>query len=122
MGLAINSVVGRTLNQFHIHMSCINKAARDTLTSNVAKITTNKWTKISILNKQTYDVILLTDLTTNPFLIMRTVPGYSEAGLETLVVTGKPGTTNFYLLEDYAHGLDKGAGEELLDQKCATWP
>jgi CDP-diacylglycerol pyrophosphatase len=122
MGLAINSVMGRTLNQFHIHMSCINKEVRDTLASNMAKITTKKWTKIPIPNKQTYSVTLLTDLTTNPFLIMRTVPGYTAPGLETLVVTGKPGTTNFYLLEDYTHGADIGAGEELLDQKCATWP
>jgi len=53
---------------------------------------------------------------------MHSVPGFTEAGLESLVVTGKPGTTNFYLLEDYTHGADPGQGENLLDQKCATFP
>jgi len=125
MGLAVNSIAGRTSNQLHIHMSCINKAVRETLTSNMATITSTKWTKIQIpvspTAKRSYSVILLPDLNQNPFLVM-----YTEGPItpedETLVVTGKPGTTNYYLLEDYAHSGDIGEGEELLDQTCASWP
>jgi CDP-diacylglycerol pyrophosphatase len=125
MGLAVNSIAGRTSNQLHIHMSCINRAVREALTSNMAMITITKWTKIQIpvspTFKRSYSVILLPDLSQNPFLVMYT-EGPIVPGDETLVVTGMPGTTNYYLLEDYSHSSDIGEGEELLDQTCASWP
>lgn len=129
MGLAINSQMGRTLNQLHIHMACINKAVQDTLAKAkpTPPITTTAWSgpipmTVPATGPHSYRAIVLNSLGQNPFLVMQSVPGYSDPGRETLVVTGKPGTSTYYLLEDYAHGADVGHGEELLDYTCATQP
>jgi CDP-diacylglycerol pyrophosphatase len=135
MGLAINSAYVRTLNQLHIHMSCLNKTAGDTLAG--LKITT-AWSAVHLPNAMSpyiYNVKLLPNLTSyNPFLEMYSSPGYlkdPDPAKQTLVVTyTKPGITpaGFILLEDYSHTItsgstkidDKGEGEKLLDQKCTT--
>jgi len=130
MGLAINSQMGRTLNQLHIHMACINKAVQDTLATAkpTPPITTTAWSglipmTVPAKGPHSYRAIVLGNLGQNPFLVMQSVPGYSsDPGKVTLVVTGKPGTSTYYLLEDYAHGSDEGHGEELLDYTCATQP
>lgn len=127
MGLAINSKKGRTQNQLHIHMACINKAVQTTLASVKPPITSTWSAPIPftfLKNKHSYRAIVLTNLSSNPFLVVKTVPGYNpkKPGLPTLAVTGKPKTTQYYLLEDYTHDSDKGVAEELLDKSCTTQP
>ena len=131
MGLAINSETGRTQNQLHIHMACINKAVQTTLSTAkpTPPITMTAWSgpipmTVPAGSAHSYRAIVLTSLAQNPFLVMQSVPGYSpkDPGKETLVLTGVPGKSTYYLLEDYAHGTDAGHGEELLDYTCATQP
>ncbi len=126
MGLAINSVAGRGLNQLHIHMACFDANVQAALATAAAKtpITTTWSAPIVLKNGHGYRAILLTNLAiSNPFLVMQSVKGYNpkDPGLVTLVLTGKPKVTNqWYLLEDYTHDKDKGHGEELLDEDCTT--
>lgn len=125
MGLAINSEKGRTQNQLHIHMACIKKEVQTTLASVKPPITTTWSAPIPftfLKNNHSYRAIVLANLSANPFLVVKTVPGYNpnEPGRSTLAVTGKPATAQYYLLEDYTHGSDKGVAEELLDKSCTT--
>ncbi|MGO9061188.1 MAG: CDP-diacylglycerol diphosphatase [Candidatus Binataceae bacterium] len=128
MGLAINSPQVRSQNQLHIHMACIDKAVQTALagaktpisTCTTAPCTWSEPIPIPIPKKSTfsYRAVVLRNLSLNPFLVMRSVPHF-DATKATLIVTGKPGTGQYYLLEDYAHGSDKGFGERLLDEDCA---
>jgi CDP-diacylglycerol pyrophosphatase len=119
MGVAINSVMGRSENQLHMHMACLDKNVQPLLTA--AKVTTTWSAAIQLKNGHSYHAIVLGSLSSNPFLVMQSVPGFKPAdiGKETLLVTGKPSSTQFYLIEDYAHGSDPGHTEELLDEDCA---
>ena len=100
MGLAINSVAGRGLNQLHIHMACFDANVQAALAAAAAKtpITTTWSAPIVLKNGHGYRAILLTNLaSSNPFLVMQSVKGYNpkDPGKETLVLTGKPkGQTN----------------------------
>jgi CDP-diacylglycerol pyrophosphatase len=120
LGLAVNSEFGRTNNQLHIHMACLEKSVQQILAS--SKITTS-WSKSPIkmpaaTGGHSYYAMLFTTLTKeNPFQLMQAAPGYTKPGVVTLVLAGAP--NGYYLLEDYASAADKGTGEELLDQTCA---
>ena len=84
-------------------------------------ISTTAWSDPITLKGHGYRAILLTNLaSSNPFLVMQSVKGYDpkDPGKETLVLTGKPGTAQWYLLEDYSSATDPGHGEELLDEDC----
>jgi CDP-diacylglycerol pyrophosphatase len=122
MGLAINSQKGRTQNQLHIHMACLDKSVQTVLAKAQPPITTTWSAPIILKNNHSYHVILLANTSVNPFLLVKTVPGYkpTDPGSETLALTAKPGTTQYYLMEDFTHGSDPGHAEELLDEACST--
>jgi CDP-diacylglycerol pyrophosphatase len=129
MSLAINSDVGRTQNQLHIHIDCIRADVRQVLLSQRSAIGP-RWAPLKVLLRHhRYRAMRITGETLagqNPFkLLARGVPGArADMGRHTLVVVGMlfdgdvPG---FILLDDHAdpsHG-DWGSGEELQDHACA---
>ncbi len=129
LSLAINSDVGRTQNQLHIHIDCIRADVRQALLSQRSAIGP-RWAPLKVLLvHHRYRAMRITGETLagqNPFkLLARSVPGArADMGRHTLVVVGMlfagdvPG---FILLDDHAdpaHG-DWGGGEELQDHACA---
>jgi CDP-diacylglycerol pyrophosphatase len=129
LSLAINSDVGRSQNQLHIHIDCIRADVRQALLSQRAAIGP-RWAPLKVLLlHHRYRAMRITGETlaaANPFkLLARGVPGArADMGRHTLVVVGMmfagdvPG---FILLDDRAdpaHG-DWGSGEELQDHACA---
>jgi CDP-diacylglycerol pyrophosphatase len=130
IGLAINSIPGRSQNQLHIHISCIQPYVRDLLLADQSEISTT-WSrpflKVGGREYRAMRVQSPTLAATNPFLLLLRLPGAAQhMGLHTLVVTGASWDTGrtlgFYILDDYAHhtpdGPDDGHGEGLLDENC----
>lgn len=130
IGLAINSVEGRSQNQLHIHISCVRRNIVSTLYDDRGKIGTS-WSQPMIpVGSHEYRVMLVESPSlalVDPFFLLSRISGASEHMAEhTIVVTGATwagGTKNgFYVLDDYTHstsaGHDFGHGEELLDENC----
>lgn len=127
LGLAINSVVGRSQNQLHIHVNCVRADVRAMLTRYRRSIA-SRWSRRSlIIAGHPYRVMPLVgaELTVDPFkIIAQDIPGArDQMGQQSIAVLGavlsrnKPG---FYLLAgqvDSPHG-DAGYAEELLDPSC----
>jgi CDP-diacylglycerol pyrophosphatase len=131
VGLAINSVPGRSQNQLHIHISCVTPYLRALLLTDQSKIGTT-WSRPLIrIGNQEYRVMRVESRTLereDPFLLLLKLPGAAQhMGLHTLVVTGarwnNGSRSGFYILDDYAHdtgdGPDYGHGEDLLDEDCS---
>lgn len=118
IGLAINSKVGRSQDQLHIHMACMKRSVSNAL--HHARLSSS-WSKLS-LGKHTYFVRHVPNLAgaNDPFrLVYRKVR--SKAGqmqYQTIVVTGAK--TGYYVLNDYLHQANRGHGEELLDKGCGA--
>jgi CDP-diacylglycerol pyrophosphatase len=130
IGLAINSVPGRSQNQLHIHISCVKPYVRGQLLADQGRIGTT-WSAPLIRNgDEEYRAIRVERSSLdgeNPFALLQKLPGAAQhMGLHTLVVTGASWnngkTLGFYVLDDYAHdtpdGPDDGHGEGLLDEDC----
>jgi CDP-diacylglycerol pyrophosphatase len=130
MSLAINSPFGRTQDQLHIHIDCVNPAVRDALRRNLDRIV-GVWTPFPEklagehyrslrINQDTLDGV-------NPFrLLADSDPRASdEMNRHTLVVVGETfsdGTNGFVLLDDRADPAagDFASGERLQDHDCAV--
>ena len=129
LGLAINSVYGRTQNQLHIHIDCLRPEVIAALHDNAASLGTN-WTRLPVpLQGRSYLARRLMDETlahSNPFtLLANDVPGArADMGTWTLVAAGITidGRPEFILLADQADLLtgDRGSGEALQDHACAV--
>jgi CDP-diacylglycerol pyrophosphatase len=128
LALAVNSVDGRTQNQLHIHVDCIQPGVRDALRAAGASVGPS-WAAIDVgVPGRHYQAMSLAaaDLaTSNPFKLLADDDPTAKAdmSLETLVlapVTFPGGAPGFVLLSDRAdpaHG-DDGSGEELMDHGC----
>ncbi|MGH7735292.1 MAG: CDP-diacylglycerol diphosphatase, partial [Gemmatimonadales bacterium] len=130
LGLAINSVYGRSQNQLHIHIDCVRRDVRDALAANLSKIGP-RWSTLPVtLAGHRYRAMRLVGESIaprNPFaLLARGDPeARADMGRETLAVFGATfarGQPGFILLSDRADalGLDIGASEQLLDHGCAV--
>jgi CDP-diacylglycerol pyrophosphatase len=126
VGLAINSMFGRTQNQLHIHIDCVRPEVRDTLRVQATRIGP-RWSSLKVgFGGRRYRArwIQGPDLgATDPFkLLARTDPvARADMGRETLVLIGASrldGTPGFVLLSDRADDANMGAGERLLDHRC----
>jgi CDP-diacylglycerol pyrophosphatase len=133
LSLAVNSMVGRSQNQLHIHIDCIRADIRWALQSQRDRIGRH-WTALDIwLAGHRYSAMRVDGTSLaghNPFkLLAQDVPGAkSDMGHHTLVVVGMwfdghvPG---FVILDDHADPAygDDASGEELQDHACelATW-
>ena len=129
LGLAINSLYGRTQNQLHIHIDCVRPSVQRTLAASQARIG-ERWSDLDVpLTGHHYRVRRLMGAdfgARDPFKLLAGADPDARAGMarETIVAigasfAGKPG---FILLSDHASlmPLDKAAGEELLDHSCAV--
>ena len=128
IGLAINSVVGRSQDQLHIHFSCIRADVSETLHKHEGNIG-NQWAPIDVtLVGQRYLAMWVPGehlSPHNPFRLL--AEGFPDAardmGNRTLVVVGltRAGRTKgFVILEDQVNKArgDLANGEELLDNSC----
>jgi CDP-diacylglycerol pyrophosphatase len=130
IGLAINSIYGRSQNQLHIHIDCARVDVQSALRKNAHRIGRN-WSDLAVdLAGRRYRAMRLdgADLgERDPFkLLAKGDPAArADMGLETLVViaTGsddrEPGFVLLSHRADLARG-DRAAGEDLLDHGCAV--
>jgi CDP-diacylglycerol pyrophosphatase len=127
IGLAINSALSRSQDEFHIHIDCLQPDVRARLAAYRAEIGT-RWRELPFdLRGKHYFARRLADLARNdPLKLLASgVPGAARnMGQETLVVAGAtfaPGRDGFVLLAaraDPASG-NLAHGEDLLDHSCA---
>lgn len=129
VSIAVNSIYGRSQDQLHLHVDCIDFAVRDALNALPPAAAAGRWSSQPVtLAGHGYLVMRLDGDTlgaANPFKLL--VRGVAAAkrnpGAWTLVLVGaqtpKPG---FYLLAmeaDPANG-NSGSGEELQDHDCTA--
>jgi CDP-diacylglycerol pyrophosphatase len=129
VGLAINSIYGRSQNQLHIHIDCVRPDIQRMLVADQAAIG-ERWTDLDPrFPARRYRVRRIdgADLgASNPFKLLAEDPdARADMGRETLVLIGMEftgGQPGFVLLSDQADlaAMDKGAAEELLDHTCAV--
>jgi CDP-diacylglycerol pyrophosphatase len=128
IGMAINSVAGRSQDQLHIHIACVQSNVLEALHKNQEKIG-NQWSPLQVpLHGHYYAAIWLSGEglgANNPFrLLAGKLPDPARGmGNQTLVVIGltrMDGREGFVVLADQAKADsgDLGYGEELLDHAC----
>jgi CDP-diacylglycerol pyrophosphatase len=129
LSLAINSDVGRSQNQLHIHIDCVRADVRDALWRERSAIG-RRWAPLPApLAGHRYRAMRLDGEQLddrNPFkLLARGVPGAAaDMGHHTLVVVGmwyEDGGPGFVILDDHADlaHRDRASGEDLQDHDCA---
>jgi CDP-diacylglycerol pyrophosphatase len=129
IGLVVNSRVGRTQDQLHIHIDCVRADVRQALRAHGREIG-DTWSDLGFdLAGQRYRARRLegADLgTRDPFKLLAEDPeARADMGRETLAVVGmsfEGGAPGFVLLSDRADlpRGDRGAGEDLLDHGCGV--
>lgn len=130
VSLAINSAVGRTQDQLHIHIDCIRPDVRQALAANRDRVGSN-WSPFPVpLAGETYQSIRINQETldgVDPFrLLADKQPGaQGDMGMYTLVLVGatfQDGTAGFILLSDHADlaAGNRASGERLQDHTCAV--
>jgi len=129
IGLAVNSMFGRSQNQMHIHIDCLAADIRDALHRNEPLIG-HDWSPLAeTLRGQHYLAMKAAgdSLPVDPFAgLADGVPdARSSMGSYTLVAAGitfSDGQPGFVLLADRAmpETADRGSGEALQDHDCAV--
>ena len=128
LSIAVNSIYGRSQDQLHLHLDCID-AALGVAVQAGAPAAAARWPAAALtLKGRAYRVRWLAGDTpdaANPFdLLAREAPGAAKAmGAWTLVLIGATradGTPGFYLLADRADPAagDMASGEDLQDHSC----
>jgi CDP-diacylglycerol pyrophosphatase len=128
--LAINSSVGRSQDQLHIHIDCVRPDVRKALAGNLDKVG-EAWAPFPIpLAGHSYQAIRINQETldgVDPFRVL--VNGDPQTGGDiskhTLVLVGETfadGSNGFVLLDDHANlmAADRASGEQLQDHTCAV--
>jgi len=107
ISLAINSVSGRSDGQLHIHIDLLNPDLLKELKNHPSSLTFNGHT----YSATHYDTLAGKNLFAD---LQNKLKTDSAAAMrdQTLVVVGDS-TGGFFVLNDYAHGLDRASGEEL---------
>jgi len=130
VGLAVNSLYGRTQNQLHIHIDCVRAEVRQTI-ADQGEALTDHWSYLRIgPSGAAYHArwIAGADLgARDPFKLLahEDALARSDMGSETLALVGarrRDGAPGFVLLSHHADPArgDVAAGEELLDHRCAV--
>jgi CDP-diacylglycerol pyrophosphatase len=130
IGLAINSRPGRTQDQLHIHVDCLEQTYADELRRHDSEINEKKWTRLQFPLRSRYywGMRLKPDLKeVNVFALAATLLRVSPGHMEdmTLVVIPRAsdaGMDGFNLLAGQytPRGRGGGHGEFLLDHSCAA--
>jgi CDP-diacylglycerol pyrophosphatase len=125
IGLAINSLYGRSQNQLHIHIDCLDPYAKLELDGALGRIGPAWIDRVHIRHRD-YRALWIPEAslaTTNLFL--RAVEGdpasrrdMTRVTLALLPATSPTGELGFVLLEDQAGIGYEGHAENLLDHKC----
>ncbi|MDR3538351.1 MAG: CDP-diacylglycerol diphosphatase [Acetobacteraceae bacterium] len=129
VALAINSDVGRTQDQLHIHIDCVRPDVQAALVGHLAQIGP-QWAPFpAVLAGHSYRAMRLEQENLgdkNPFRLLADADpkAAEDMGNHTLVVVGAtfPGNVlGFVLLDDHADlaAGDHASGEELQDHSCA---
>jgi CDP-diacylglycerol pyrophosphatase len=125
IGLAINSVDGRTENQFHIHIACVRPAVARTLADNADKIGSNPAMPADLALApagHVYRVIKVSSALAgaeSPFKLVAAMPGAAaDMAAQGVGVLGAATPGTYYVLDTTAQGANRGSAEELLDQTC----
>lgn len=130
LSLAVNSEVGRTQDQLHVHVDCVRSDVRDAVQRHVDELGPG-WTPFpEPLADHHYEATTVRgdDLDdADPFLLLADgIPGARvEMGLHTLVVVGAwfgDGRPGFVVLADRADGTNLASGEELQDHDACPPP
>jgi CDP-diacylglycerol pyrophosphatase len=127
LSVAVNSIYGRSQDQLHLHIDCVDRSVADALRD--APPPSTVWTAHKItLKGHAYRVRWLDSgqlARTNPFkLLNETFPdARGGMGAWTLALVGartSSGAEGFYLLADRAEPAqgDRGSAEELQDHDC----
>ena len=129
IGMAINSISGRTQNQLHIHIDCVRLEVRAALREHAGAIGA-RWQRLPVpLVGHDYMAMRLDQSelgATDPFVLLADGVAGARADMahETLVVIGDSfrGRDGFVLLAGHAAPAtgDWGSGEQLLDHACAA--
>ncbi len=130
IGLAINSARGRSQNQLHIHVDCVDPEVRRVLKAEEPSIGWRFSDERANLHGHGYRVMKIASenlVGVNPFTVVaKALPEARNAmGDQTIAVVGarfRDGRDGFYLLEDHANFLfgDHASGAEILDHACAV--
>lgn len=117
LGLAINSLAGRSQNLLHIHVSCVAPAVREALAA--AELGPD-WAEAPFLELagQRFNARRVERLEPSPFLLLRDLPGAAEdMGGQSLGVIGAA-DGGFLLLTDSTEPGVAAETEALLDETC----
>ena len=128
LSVAVNSIYGRSQDQLHLHLDCIDAAVGSAVQAG-APAAAARWPAAALtLKGHAYRVRWISGEApdaANPFdLVAREAPGASRAmGAWTLVLVGATradGALGFYLLADRADPAtgDMASGEDLQDHSC----
>jgi len=118
LALSINSSHGRSQNQLHIHLDCVDPEVRATLDRYGDRIGPS-WSFLPVpLGAHRYRALYLSTLNGSPFRILAGSLAHpeQEMGDHTLVLV--PLGAGYALLDDVAHDDDHASGEELQDHAC----
>jgi CDP-diacylglycerol pyrophosphatase len=125
IGLAINSVRGRTQNQLHIHIACVLPAVARTLADNTGRIGSSPATPIKLVLPpagHSYRVIKVSAGLSggdSPFNLVAAMPGAGDdMGAQSIAVIGSTTPGTYYVLDTSGQDASAGHAEELLDQNC----
>lgn len=126
LGMAVNSAGGRSQDQLHIHVDCVDSDVRRALDEHQAEIGPS-WRPLPFrVSHRAYWAMRLDseDLAgVNPVkIVAATLPGASsDMRDETVVVLGasfRDGRSGFYLLASQSGYHGGAVGEDLLDHTC----
>ena len=131
IGLALNSRQGRSQDQLHIHIDCLQTSVRDSLQAHAGEIRTGTWARLSFdLHGDRYWATKLKSADLRDVNVFRLVAdGLHVAEADrfkvTIVVAGASldkGEDGFYLLALVARNArsNQGHGEFALDHACAA--
>ena len=128
VSVAVNSIYGRSQDQLHLHVDCLDASVGATLGAAGASHD-GRWASVQ-LKGHGYRVRWLDDAalqTTNPFMLLAaSLPDARRSmaawTLALVGARGSGGAQGFYLLADRANlaAGDRGSAEELQDHACRS--
>jgi CDP-diacylglycerol pyrophosphatase len=119
LGLAINSAVGRSQDQLHIHLSCATPKAIAALEG--AHLTQHFQAAPFVkIGSRTYNARIADALADkdSPFKLILEIAGAKEHMRDQTIAVIGARHGGYYIVQDFAHGSDKGTAEALLDESC----
>ncbi len=126
IGLAINSMTGRTQDQLHIHIDCVKPRIRKALAAAAPRLGPH-WTRLTFgADYDSYRARWMGDAdlgASDPFKLLARTDAAARAdmsreALALIPATRPDGVRGFVLLADRTDDSHDAAAEELLDHKC----